>query len=354
MVAFGEAQPTARNEHPSRSFLIGANTDYQSDTSDLIAALPLKATSDGLIARFFENDDPAIPINYILHRQTFMEEYARHCTHPSRTPIVWLGLLFSMLCIATRFYETEDRIGSIAKTEYSIMSERFYRRANSCMDMVDSINLRSGTVEFMAVFLHAAFLRRQDNNSQIWLLAGDTVRFAMRMGYHRDPAKYRQFTPFEVEMRRRVWHFISQTDLLFSFQLGLPPVVRSHEYDTFPPQNFEEEQLFVSMEELPVPKSHDVPTHFSYMMFNHSIFKAFRLIVEHLNDLRLSSYGKVLDLHQKLLDARWTLPSHFRPTAGDDNIDDPFFTKRTQLDLFYNKSMCVLHRKFMIQVRPLR
>ncbi|KAL9128588.1 MAG: hypothetical protein Q9217_002753 [Psora testacea] len=345
----GVSQLTACNERSNKSFLDAPRMGHDRQFNELTAALPLKATSDGLIAKFFNNDNPAIPINYLLHRQTFMEEYARHFEDPSRTSAVWLGLLFSMLALASCFFEGEERTTPTASSEYAAMAEKLYEQACGCLDIVDTINPQSGIVEFMSVFLHVTSLRRRDNSTQVWLLAGDTVRLAMRMGYHRDPANYGQFTPFEIEMRRRVWQFVSQTDLLYSFQLGLPPVVRSHEYDTLPPQNYHEGQLFVSMTELPPPQPRDIPTEFSYMRSNYSILQVFRLIVEHLNDLRPSYYDDILVLHQKLLATHSSIAPHFRPVADDNQVDDPYFAKRIQLDLFYNKLMCVLHRKFMVQ-----
>ena len=346
-----EVGPNTSIGRPPRFLLAGPSINHDDKLADLVASLPPRAISDLLVAKFFDNDDPAMPINYLLHRHTFMDEYVRNYEDPSPIDVAWLGLLFSMLCLASRFSESEEQITYTERSEYAAMSDSFYQKANSCLDMVDTVNLQSGTIEFMSVFLHAFFIRRPDSSSQVWLMAGDTVRLAMRMGYHRDPASYGQFTPFEIEMRRRVWQFVSQTDLLFSFQLGLPPVIRTYEYDSLPPQNYHEEQLSVSMEKLSFPQPCDMPTHFSYMISNSTILQVFRLIVEQLNDLKPLSYDDVMLLHQKLLDARRTIPAHLRPIAGDDDINDPYFAKRTQLDLFFHKVRCVLHRKFMVQVR---
>ncbi len=186
---------------PERT-LIARQGHHLADKSDLLASLPLKAISDGLIKKFFDTDDPAIPVNYLSHQPTFIMEYERHYEVPEDTPVVWLGLLFSMLCLAARFYESEHQTTSAARSEYAAMSNAFYQRANECIDLVDITYPPQGCVEFMSVFLHiyAADFRGQENDSRACFVTGDTVRIAMRMGYPRDPAGYGQFTPFEIEI----------------------------------------------------------------------------------------------------------------------------------------------------------
>jgi len=179
------------------------------------------------------------------------------------------------------------------------------------------------------------------------------------MGYHRDPAIYQQFSPFEIEMRRRMWHFVAQTDLLFSFQLGLPTVVRRDEYDTLAPQNFSEEQLRPAIPEMPEPKPADEPTHISYMIAKLKIFEPFRRIVEQSNSLRRTDYETVLALHDLSIAARAAIPPHLQHLPGPEAsisahaqsaeyaVPTNLLLKRIQLDIFYHKIMCVLHRKFI-------
>ena len=208
----------------------------------------------------------------------------------------------------------------------------------------------AGAIEFVSVFVHISYFRRRDNNTHIWLLTGDCVRLAMRMGYHRDPARYSNFSPFECEMRRRVWETIVHTELLFSFQLGLPTVVRSIEYDTLPPGNFFEEQLHHAMPVLPDEQHRDAPTFISYWIANDLLLRPFRAIVEEMNALCVTPYKQVLALSQQLTEARSQIAPHLRhETAEPACNDNRIILKRIQLDQLYHKAMCVLHRKHMAE-----
>ena len=80
----------ARHDSSRRAFLAHHNIGPELTREALLQALPPKPMSDGLIARFFDNDDPAIPVmcRYssngvhisadlvvdLLHRNTFLQE----------------------------------------------------------------------------------------------------------------------------------------------------------------------------------------------------------------------------------------------------------------------------------------
>lgn len=80
---------------------------------ELIATIPPKAACDKLMARFFDDERSPVPTYrmYILevlllntdgrldllHQPSFMRQYEEHFADPSKTPVMWLGLLFSML-----------------------------------------------------------------------------------------------------------------------------------------------------------------------------------------------------------------------------------------------------------------
>ena len=278
-------------------------------------------------------------------------QYQRHCEAPANTPIVWLGLLYTIMSLSARFYECEIMASSENYRAQALkMSDDFYYNATQCLDQLDLLRPVAGTIEFVSMFLHTSYFQRQDNSTQIWLLTGDCVRLAMRMGYHRDPARYSHFSPFEGEMRRRVWETIVQADLLFSFQLGLPTVVKIDEYDTRPPGNYFEEQLDPAIRVLPPEQPRDAPTFISYWIAADLLLRPFRAIVENMNILHGTSYSQVLALSQRLTDGRSQIAPHLRgETADPSSNDGKGILKRIQLDQVYHKVMCVLHRKHMAE-----
>jgi hypothetical protein len=90
-------QPSTARDGPA--FLFSAHT-AASDT-DLRAEVPSKSAVDKLVTRYFNSYDPAV---HILHSPTFHKQLQAHWQDPSKTSIVWLGLLYSLLCLAMQSY----------------------------------------------------------------------------------------------------------------------------------------------------------------------------------------------------------------------------------------------------------
>lgn len=255
------------------------------------------------------------------------------------------------MSLSARFYQCEVSAASENQRGRALdLSEEFYQHAAQCIDKLDMSHPIVGTVECVAVFLHTMYFRRQDHSTQMWLWFGDCVRLAMRMGYHRDPAAYSHFSPFEAEMRRRVWVLVLNADLLFSFQLGLPPIVRHEEYDTSRARNVFEHQLYPGMQSLPTEQPADAPTFISYWIANDLLLRPFRYIVEEMNRLTPTNYTQVLALDRQLAENRSQIAPHLRHETADVASDNGInILKRIQLDQIYHKVICVLHRKHMAE-----
>lgn len=68
---------------------------------ELRGEVPTKSAVDKLVTRYFNSYDPAV---HILHSPTFHKQLHNHWLDPSKTSIVWLGLLYSILCLAMQSY----------------------------------------------------------------------------------------------------------------------------------------------------------------------------------------------------------------------------------------------------------
>ncbi len=106
------------------------------------------------------------------------------------------------------------------------------------------------------------------------------VLLAMRRGYHRDPAPHPQITPFQGEIRRRVWTFVRQCDLLISFQFGLPAMIRTDHIDTETPRNVYDDELHEDMKQLPPSRPNFEATPMSYMISKSKMTFLFGRMVE--------------------------------------------------------------------------
>ena len=77
------------------------------------------------------------------------------------------------------------------------------------------------TIEAMLVYMESEFA--SGNQVSCYLLVAVVLRLALRIGLHRDSTRIAgNISVFRGEMRRRMWHFLYQIDLLASFHIGLP------------------------------------------------------------------------------------------------------------------------------------
>lgn len=318
------------------------------DSTELAKSLPPREIMDKLVDLFFEVYNPSMPVSYIVHQPTFMEEYRTHLENPKTLCNIWLCGLYSMLCISVTFWHSDPSLPAIYQDDPHEWADYYYQLAARSLALGDVTNPLKGTLESCIHFLHAGLVRNENDITRTWLIAGDILRLAMRMGYHRDPSQYPHLSPLEGELRRRVFQFVHQTDLLCSFQIGLTPAIHSVEYDSKPAGNYHENQLTPTMASLPQPLDDSEPSFYGYFVAQNRLFRVFGSIVERLNALTPLAYSEVLDLDRRLNEALDQVPSHLRRSIPDSTVDEPrLVLQRIELELFQSKASCVLHRRFM-------
>ena len=285
----------------------------------------------------------------MLHKATFLKQYTNYWNDISNAPLIWLGLLYSVLCLAMQSYV---RDGGEPPQFHSITartSDVFRTRAAQCI-LASGISIPSPySIETLMLYGLSEYSRLSNGNVGYWMLWGIVVRKAVHMGYHRDPKSSPSISPFEGEIRRRLWMCVSQMDLLVSFQLGLPSMIRINEYNTEPPRYLHEEELYEDMQELPPSRSPSEPTQICYLVTKHHLLGVFAKVVQYLHDGSEHSYSRVLELNEELIQARSRIPLHLQlqDEQQQEAIPRSLALERMQLQLFYHKAICVLNRRYL-------
>lgn len=222
-VPMGGVQPHAST---GLGFMLGNPNTVTRE--QLINAVPEKRVCDRLLSLWFNSPDPFKPI---IHAPTFQNEYRRFWQAKNDTPTMWLGLLFAILSLAESFGLRDVEVDSPPAQACLERVNKYHDLSASAAVLADFTKPKEYTLECLIAY--TAGLRSNNAFVNVWLMIGLIVRLALRMGYHRDSSHYPSITPFQGEMRRRVWAAISMIDVLISFQLGLPSMVsaRSFFYD---------------------------------------------------------------------------------------------------------------------------
>lgn len=280
-------------------------------------------------------------------------QYEQFWRAPDKTSTVWLGLLFSVLTVAMLSYQRSGDEPPEFRGKVLDLTNTYRKLTSQCLVLADFTKPVQGTIETLVLYLHSEYTQSKDSEVGIWVMVGMIVRLAMRMGYHRDSKPFPSISPFQGEMRRRVWSYVRQADVLFSFQIGLPSMIRSGDCDTLLPRNIYDDEIDEDTKELPPSRPRSAPTPVSYMIAKAEIACAFGQVVEQSHSLNACSYEEVMKLDAKLREVRAQIPSHLRLRPLEESAMDPaaLIMERFNLSILYNKGQCVLHRKFLDRAR---
>ncbi|KAI4231447.1 MAG: hypothetical protein LQ349_005603 [Xanthoria aureola] len=279
--------------------------------------------------------------------------YETFWADPHAMGAAWLGQIFAVLCLAMHSYYKMGDEPPEYRGKSLILANKYRSITAQCLMRADILKPVSHTIEALVLHLQGEYARNRDAEVGVWVLVGIIVRLAMRMGYHRDSKLFPGISPFQGEMRRRLWTFVRQADLLFSFQLGLPSMIRLGDCDTALPGNYYDEELYEDMKALPPPRPVTEQTPVSYMIAKASLSFAFGKIVESVHAIATCSYDDVMELDRNLREARAELPPHLRlrPLEDCGDGDGAIIMQRYFLSMLYHKGQCVLHRKFLSRAR---
>lgn len=199
------------------------------------------------------------------------------------------------------------------------------------------------------IYGECEFLRRDDHHAKIWLMNGIALRVAMRMGYHRDPSNFSGISPFQGEMRRRVWHILNMMDVLISFAIGLPPLIRRLESDVRAPRNLYDFDFCSTDKKLPKERPVTEITPALYLIAKSRVAVIFAEAAELSQRVVAPKHSQIMTLDKRLEEAYALVPEGLRVRPMEDCITESavMIMSRFNIELMYQKARIVLHRNFL-------
>ncbi|KAK4241856.1 hypothetical protein C8A03DRAFT_11962 [Achaetomium macrosporum] len=315
---------------------------------EILTTVPPKSQVDRMISYFFDRSFP-VRLPPIIHEPTFMREYNEHWKDPSRTNLIWLGLLFSILGITMLAYHQYGE-----PPEYEGVSEsllQLYRiRTSQCLLSGDITKCLPYTVETLRFNATAELNRKDDNNRGLWIMSAVVVRAAINMGYHRDPSRTPGMSALQAEYRRRVWLSVVSMDDMASFLGGLPRMTSAIDSDTMEPRNLHDWELSEDLTVLPPSRPLTEATPVTYLIAKGRLSRALGRVADFNSATTVGSYETLLAIDRAVHSAYESFPPHMKEVAvphiheGRTTMAD--ISNWTLLGM-YHKGICTLHRKFM-------
>ncbi|KAK9433076.1 fungal-specific transcription factor domain-containing protein [Lipomyces doorenjongii] len=321
---------------------------------EILAAIPSRPIVDRLIFKYFHMMD-RIP-SVVIHSPTFLKEYEQFWDHPQDTPVMWIGLLFAIMCLSVLHQQFSPSASGQplyvqSAADSKCLIEIYREKVVQCLVLGKYTKSVPYTIETLLLYLHIEYRRSEDTQIGVWIILGIIVRMALHMGYHRDASHFPRISPFHAEMRRRAWAIIVQLDIIASTQVGLPRMIRVSQSDTAEPRNLLDEDFDENVVELPPERPDTDKTPILCMVVKNRLFSVFGMISDLTTSTRPSSYAEVMRLDQVLHDTYNNISPglRMRPTTKSDRPDVSL--SAIYLAILFHKCQCVLHRKYMLPAR---
>ncbi|PHH74622.1 hypothetical protein CDD80_2953 [Ophiocordyceps camponoti-rufipedis] len=339
------SKPVTAREGPT--LLLGAVPASEQQLRDQV---PSKSSVLTLCSRYFNSMDNSVSI---IHGPTFLRQLRSHWEDPSTTPIMWLGLLYSILCLAMLSYHKVGDEPLEWKGRTLEVASEFRLRTVQCLVGADYTKPVEYTVETMILYVFGEYSSRWDVDLGLWLIVSSITRIAFRMGYHRDAQWFPSLSPFQAEMRRRTWALVRICDVVFSHQVSLPSMIYEHDCDTQLPNNLLDDDFHLDTTELPPPRPNTDATPISYLIAKARLCNELGNVLQTTNKVgRNVSYDEIVRFDAKLRQVIQELPPHLQLGLAEDSRDAAtLVVARFSIDILYQKILCLLHRKYMSKAR---
>ncbi|KAK9777885.1 hypothetical protein SCAR479_05568 [Seiridium cardinale] len=320
---------------------------------ELLSLLPEKSVIDRLMMRYFNSNSPS---QHILHKPTFSKEYGKFWEDPSAVSLHWIAILFMVTSLGV-FFSTFQAPHELENDSSMAGMDRFrvYRgAAGTALIWGKYSQPNQWTLQAMLLYVEADFLVARQSQMNCYLLSSVLIRLMLKMGLHRDPSKLPNLTPYDGEMRRRLWNLAIQIDLLVAFHLGLPAMIHGIESDTALPMNLIDTDFSQETTELPVARPASDYTSLSYPINKAALCRVFGLVARQAHSLKVPTYAEVMQLDGVLEKTYNDVPIFMKVTSMEKSITDPPMQviQRYGLASLYQKSRCVLHRKYITDAVP--
>ena len=159
-----------------------------------------------------------------------------------------------------------------------------------------------------------------------------------------------KITPFETEMRRRIWFAVEAFDLMYSFQLGMPTIIHDEESDALPPSNLYDEDFDVDTKVMPASRPETEVTPSLYYRHKCRVIRLLRKVGRHALGTDQPEYSATLELHSELRAIHSMVPPfyHYAPIREASFTDHSHdLLHRSGLEMMHLKALCILHRPYL-------
>ncbi|KAI1176478.1 hypothetical protein F4777DRAFT_597616 [Nemania sp. FL0916] len=159
------------------------------------------------------------------------------------------ALMFSIYYAAVTSMEDSDVMKNFGSTKTDL-NLKYRLGLEHALARADFLNVPDVVlVQAFAIFL--LLVRRHDSPRFVWMMTGLVIRMAHALGLQRDGSNFKNLTPYEVDVRRRVWYALCSLDVRASEDQGTDFTIHNGSFDTKLPRNINDNDIDIDTKETP-------------------------------------------------------------------------------------------------------
>ncbi|KAI0458241.1 fungal-specific transcription factor domain-containing protein [Xylaria acuta] len=213
--------------------------------------------------------DRVNPLTKVIHVPSLQSYVMDAATDINKVPLAYQALLFSIYTMAVVSLTSQETIQLLGMTRDEALN-RFNRGAKLALTRSNFLKNYNMTI-LQALVLYMLSLNGRADNHSTWIMGGSVMRIAQKMGYHRDGEQF-NLSPFETEMRRRLWWHVITQDSRYAMLAGLSHSWVASNWDTKMPQNLNDADLFPNSMEPLVPRNGPTEMAFVLLIYHYQRF----------------------------------------------------------------------------------
>ncbi|OOF94648.1 hypothetical protein ASPCADRAFT_170787 [Aspergillus carbonarius ITEM 5010] len=307
--------------------------------SDLRELIPPRRVSDQLVRAYLRAMES---VYRIVHIPSFMQAYELFWIDSAAAASALLVKILLIMAIGSVFCQNQTQDG--LPISRAVVLHWVYTAQTWISSPFEKSRLDLDSLQLQCLLLIA----RQINpvgSDLVWLAAGTLLRTAMHMGLHIDPRHIPDISPFNAELRRRLWATVLEINLQTSTDAGGLPLISTDDYDCEPPMNIDDEQM-----ENPIAQPIEMFTQTSLQIALLRSLPIRLQIARFTNDFRSGvSYEEALRLSAELTAVYRDNSTLFQSFHRGVSKPTPFHSRL--FDLMTQRFLLALHDPFSIRAK---
>ncbi|KAI2473126.1 fungal-specific transcription factor domain-containing protein [Annulohypoxylon bovei var. microspora] len=203
------------------------------------------------------------------------------------------ALMFAIYYASITSMEKDDTMTNFGSTK-SELSLKYRLGLEYVLAKADFLNVPD-IVLIQAFVIFLFLLRRHDSSRFVWMMTGLAIRMGQALGLQRDGSRFAHLTPYEVEMRRRVWWSLCAVDVRASEDQGTDLTITQGSFDTRFPLNINDADIDPETKE--TPKEREGITDMTFSI----VFAGQTAVTQQLMALSLKDGTSRLDEQSRLI-----------------------------------------------------